>query len=516
MPIALKDNIMTRGITTTAASKMLRHFVPPYDATVVGRLEAAGAVVMGKTNCDEFAMGSSTENSAFGPSRNPWNPDHISGGSSGGSAVAVAAGFSPIALGSDTGGSIRQPASLCGIVGLKPTYGRVSRYGLIAFASSLDQIGPMARTAYDAAIALSVLAGADPYDSTASQEPPADYVGALTGDDPRRAPRRAAQDARAGRGQCRRDCFYGALDILRARGAELVDIELPHAPYAISTYYVIATAEASSNLARFDGVRYGFRAEGARDLREMYEKTRSQGFGPEVKRRIMLGTYVLSAGYYDAYYLKAQQVRTLVRRDYDRAFEQVDAVVMPTSPTAAFRIGEKIEDPLSLYLTDVFTVSANLAGLPALSVPCGLTPNNLPIGLQLTGKPFDEATLLRVGDSYERDTNWWKACPSRRLSLARALEQFRRLQHVHRAAGLIRSHVADERFLPDSLFEALDDHRLVAEGRAQLREPEDDAEAEKQGQDEHRARGERGPENRQQVPDERPAFLGHQMPVSGL
>jgi aspartyl-tRNA(Asn)/glutamyl-tRNA(Gln) amidotransferase subunit A len=411
VPVALKDNIITRGITTTAASKMLRNFVPPYDATVVGRLEAAGAIVMGKTNCDEFAMGSSTENSAFGPSRNPWNPDHIPGGSSGGSAVAVAAGFSPIALGSDTGGSIRQPASLCGIAGLKPTYGRVSRYGLIAFASSLDQIGPMARTAYDAAIALSVLAGPDPYDSTASQEPPADYVGALTGDIrgvrlgvPRKMLEQGVDNAV-------RDCFYGALDILREKGAALVDIELPHAPYAISTYYVIATAEASSNLARFDGVRYGFRAEGAHDLREMYEKTRSQGFGPEVKRRIMLGTYVLSAGYYDAYYLKAQQVRTLVRRDYDRAFEQVDAVVMPTNPTAAFKIGEKTEDPLSLYLTDVFTVSANLAGLPALSVPCGLTPSKLPIGLQLTGKPFDEATLLRVGDSYERETKWWKACP---------------------------------------------------------------------------------------------------------
>ena len=411
VPIALKDNIMTRGIETTAASKMLRKFVPPYDATVVGRLEAAGAIFLGKTNLDEFAMGSSTENSAFGPSRNPWNPDHISGGSSGGSAVAVAAGFAAIGLGSDTGGSIRQPASLCGIAGLKPTYGRVSRYGLIAFASSLDQIGPMARTAYDAALALSVLAGPDQYDSTASQEPAGDYPGALTGDIrgvrlgvPRKMLEQGVDSAV-------RDCFYSALDILRGRGVDLIDIDLPHAPYAISTYYVVATAEASSNLARYDGVRYGFRAEEARDLRDMYEKTRSQGFGPEVKRRIMLGTYVLSAGYYDAYYLKAQQVRTLIRRDYDRAFERVDAVVMPTSPTAAFRIGEKIEDPLSLYLTDVFTVSANLAGLPALSIPCGLTPNNLPIGLQLTGKPFDEATLLRVGDSYERETNWWKLCP---------------------------------------------------------------------------------------------------------
>ena len=411
VPIALKDNILTRGITTTASSRMLATFVPPYNATVVNRLETAGAVVMGKTNCDEFAMGSTTENSAFGPSRNPWSPEHISGGSSGGSAVAVAAGFSPIALGSDTGGSIRQPASLCGIAGLKPTYGRVSRYGLIAFASSLDQIGPMARTAYDAATALSVLAGADPLDSTASQEPAPDYAASLTGDIrgvrlgvPRRMLEQGVEPSV-------HSCFFGALETLRARGAELVDIELPHAPYAIATYYVVATAEASSNLARYDGVRYGFRADGVRDVREMHEKTRSQGFGPEVKRRIMLGTYVLSAGYYDAYYLKAQQVRTLIRRDYDQAFEAVDAVVMPTNPTAAFRIGEKIEDPLSLYLTDVFTVSANLAGLPALSVPCGLTPDNLPIGLQLTGKPFDEAMLLKVGDSYERDTNWWRECP---------------------------------------------------------------------------------------------------------
>jgi len=412
VPVALKDNILTRGVTTTASSRMLQRFVPPYDATVVTRLEAAGAVVMGKTNCDEFAMGSTTENSAFGPSRNPWNPDHISGGSSGGSAVAVASGMSPIALGSDTGGSIRQPASLCGVVGLKPTYGRVSRYGLIAFASSLDQIGPMARTTYDAATALAVLAGPDPCDSTASQEPVADYVGGLTGDIRGvrlGVPGKMLQD---GVEAPVRSAFYAALDVLRGRGAELVDIDLPHASYAIATYYVIATAEASSNLARYDGVRYGFRTESAGNLKEMYERTRSQGFGPEVKRRIMLGTYVLSAGYYDAYYLKAQQVRTLVRRDYEQAFQKVDAVAMPTSPTAAFRIGEKIEDPLSLYLTDVFTVSANLAGLPGLSIPCGRTPNRLPIGLQLTGRPFDEATLLRIGDSYERETNWTEENPA--------------------------------------------------------------------------------------------------------
>jgi aspartyl-tRNA(Asn)/glutamyl-tRNA(Gln) amidotransferase subunit A len=412
VPLAVKDNIMTRGIPTTAASRMLEKFIPPYDATAIARLESAGAIVIGKTNCDEFAMGSSTENSAFGPSRNPWNPNHISGGSSGGSAVAVAAGMAPLALGSDTGGSIRQPAALCGIVGLKPTYGRVSRYGLIAFASSLDQIGPLTRTAYDSAVALSVLAGPDPYDSTASQEPASAYADALSGDIrsiqlgvPRKMLEQGVEESV-------RSCFYEALEILRARGAALVDIDLPHAPYAIATYYIIATAEASSNLARYDGVRYGFRSESPQDLREMYGRTRSRGFGPEVKRRIMLGTYVLSAGYYDAYYLKAQQVRTLVRRDYERAFERVDAVVMPTTPTAAFRIGEKIEDPLSLYLTDVFTVSANLAGLPGLNLPCGLTPNRLPVGLQLTGRPFDEATLLRIADSYERETHWWKEVPT--------------------------------------------------------------------------------------------------------
>jgi aspartyl-tRNA(Asn)/glutamyl-tRNA(Gln) amidotransferase subunit A len=408
VPVAIKDNISTRGLRTTAASRMLKNFVPPYDATVIDRLEQAGAVIVGKTNCDEFAMGSTTENSAFGPSRNPWDLERIPGGSSGGSAVAVAAGMTPIGIGSDTGGSIRQPASLCGIVGLKPTYGRVSRYGLIAFASSLDCIGPLTRTAYDAAVALSILAGPDPRDSTASQETVADYVGGLSGDV--RGLRLGVPRTMLEQGvhESVRGAFHAALDVLRDRGAAIVDIELPHARYAISTYYFVATAEASSNLARFDGVRYGFRAENADELKEMYETTRRQGFGSEVKRRIMLGTYVLSAGYYDAYYLKAQQVRTLVRRDYERAFASVDAVVMPTSPTPAFKIGERIDDPLALYLVDVFTVSANLAGLPALSVPCGLSSDRLPIGLQLTGRPFDEGTLLRIGDAYERDTNWWK------------------------------------------------------------------------------------------------------------
>jgi aspartyl-tRNA(Asn)/glutamyl-tRNA(Gln) amidotransferase subunit A len=414
VPVALKDNLCTRGVRTTASSRILESYVPPFDATVVARLEEAGAVIVGKTNCDEFAMGSSTENSAFGPARNPWAPDRSPGGSSGGSAVAVAAGMAPLALGSDTGGSIRQPAALCGIVGLKPTYGRVSRYGLLAFASSLDQIGPLTRRVEDAAVALSVIAGPDRADATAALEPVPDFAAALTGD-MRGArvgvPRRLLEegvDPEVGR------AVMQALDALVSRGASLHDVELPYAGAAIPVYYVVATAEASSNLARYDGVRYGYRApsaSGRDDLRSMYARTRAGGFGPEVKRRIMLGTYVLSAGYYDAYYLKAQQVRTLIRGDYDRAFERVDVVAMPTSPTPAFRIGERVEDPLQMYLGDVFTVSANLAGLPALSVPCGFTAARLPVGLQLTGRLFDEATLLRIGDAYERETAWWKQRP---------------------------------------------------------------------------------------------------------
>jgi aspartyl-tRNA(Asn)/glutamyl-tRNA(Gln) amidotransferase subunit A len=413
VPVALKDNLCTRGVRTTASSRMLETFVPPYDATAVARLQQAGAVFVGKTNCDEFAMGSSTENSAFGVSRNPWAPDRTPGGSSGGSAVAVAAGMTSLALGSDTGGSIRQPAAMCGIVGLKPTYGRVSRYGLLAFASSLDQIGPLTRTVSDAALALQAIAGADPADSTSAPEPVPDYTAALTGD---------IRGARIGVPWRLVDsgvdvhiarAFRVALDALAARGATVVDLEFPHARYAIPVYYLIATAEASSNLARYDGVRYGFRAGPAADLdlRTMYARTRATGFGAEVKRRIMLGTYVLSAGYYDAYYLKAQQVRTLILRDYEHAFERVDVVAVPTSPTAAFRIGERAADPLQMYLADVFTVSANLCGLPAVSIPCGFTPDRLPIGLQLTGRRFDEATLLRVADGYERDTAWWKEEP---------------------------------------------------------------------------------------------------------
>jgi aspartyl-tRNA(Asn)/glutamyl-tRNA(Gln) amidotransferase subunit A len=418
VPVALKDNLSTRGVRTTASSRILEGYVPPYDATVVTRLEAAGAVIVGKTNCDEFAMGSSTENSAFGPSRNPWALDRTPGGSSGGSAVAIAARMTPLALGSDTGGSIRQPAALCGVVGLKPTYGRVSRYGLLAFGSSLDQIGPLTRTVRDAALTLNVLAGADPADATSGPEPVPDYATALTGDirgariGVPRALLEQGVDAAVSR------AIDAALEALGSRGATIVDVDLPHARHAIPVYYLVATAEASSNLARYDGVRFGFRASAApgtsQDLRTMYARTRAQGFGAEVKRRIMLGTYVLSAGYYDAYYLKAQQVRTLILRDYEQAFaghDAVDLIAMPTSPTPAFRIGERVEDPLQMYLADVFTVSANLAGLPAISVPCGFTADRLPIGLQLTGRRFDEATLLRVADAYERDTEWSKQSP---------------------------------------------------------------------------------------------------------
>jgi aspartyl-tRNA(Asn)/glutamyl-tRNA(Gln) amidotransferase subunit A len=427
VPIALKDNLCTRGVRTTASSRMLEHYLPPYDATVVTRLEQAGAVIVGKTNCDEFAMGSSNENSAFGPVRNPWALDRIPGGTSGGSAAAVAARLTPMALGSDTGGSIRQPAALCGVVGLKPTYGRVSRYGLIAHASSLDQIGPLTRTAYDAAVTLGVLAGADAADATSAAQPVPDYTAALTGDvrGTRIGVPRALLEGIDAEVAAAVD---GALQVLQARGATLVDVDLPHAKYATPVYYLVSTAEASSNLARYDGVRYGFRAKDPgptakeHGLRSMYARTRAEGFGPEVKRRIMLGTYVLSAGYYDAYYLKAQQVRTLILRDYDHAFADVDVVAMPTSPTAAVKIGERIADPVQMYLMDIFTVSANLSGLPAISVPCGFTAphgavasggGRLPIGLQLMGRRFDEATLLRVADAYERDTEWSTQPPPR-------------------------------------------------------------------------------------------------------
>jgi aspartyl-tRNA(Asn)/glutamyl-tRNA(Gln) amidotransferase subunit A len=405
VPIAIKDNICTTTSATTACSRVLEGYVAPYDATVIQRLTRAGAVVVGKTNCDEFAMGSSTENSAFGPTRNPWALDRTPGGSSGGSAAAVASGMVPVALGSDTGGSIRQPAALCGVIGLKPTYGRVSRFGLIAFASSFDQIGPITRTARDAADLLGVIAGHDPQDATSADVPVPDYRAALTGDVrglrvgvPRHLLATGVEADIA-------TAFDRALDELKEAGAVVKDVTLPHADLAIAVYYLIGNAEASSNLARYDGVRYGLRAE-AGTTHEMYARTRDRGFGAEVKRRIMIGTYVLSAGYYDAYYLKAQQVRTLIRRDYEQAFADVDVVAMPTSPTAAFRLGERAADPIQMYLSDVFTVSANLAGLPAISIPCGFTAARLPAALQLTARPFDEATLLRVADTIERRTPW--------------------------------------------------------------------------------------------------------------
>ena len=418
VPVAVKDNIVTRGLRTTAASRLLERFVSPYDATAVARLEAAGAVVLGKTNCDEFAMGSSTENSALGETRNPWAQDRIPGGSSGGSAVAVAAGLAPVALGSDTGGSIRQPAALCGVVGFKPTYGRVSRYGLIAFGSSLDQIGPFARSVQDAADLFALLAGPDPADATTSHAPVPD-VGTLdaTGSRPLAGRRIGVPRALLGDGvdSAVQAAIEAALAELERLGAALVDVALPHASAAIPVYYLVATAEASANLARYDGVRYTTRARLAPgdDLATLYERTRGEGFGAEVKRRIMLGTYVLSAGYYEAYYLKAQQVRTLIRRDYEAAFAaDVDALAMPTCPTPAFRLGERSGDPLQMYLADVFTVSANLTGLPAISVPCGFSPDRLPIGLQLTGRAFDEAGLLSIAHAYEQATGWHRERPA--------------------------------------------------------------------------------------------------------
>jgi aspartyl-tRNA(Asn)/glutamyl-tRNA(Gln) amidotransferase subunit A len=391
-----------RGVPTTAGSRILEGYAPPYDATVIERLERAGAVVVGKTVCDEFAMGSSTEHCAYGAARNPWALDRTPGGSSGGSAVAVAAGLTPIALGSDTGGSVRQPAALCGVVGLKPTYGRVSRYGLIAFASSLDQIGPFARTVEDTALLLDAISGHDPRDSTSAARPAEPFGAGLSGDVRGLrvgVPRRLLE---TGVDTDVQRLFDESLRVLESVGATLHDVELPHSAYAIPVYYLVATAEASSNLARYDGVRYGRRAADAATVDAMYEKTRNAGFGAEVKRRIVLGTYVLSAGYYDAYYLKAQQMRTLIRRDYERAFETVDAVAMPTSPTPAFRLGERMEDPMQMYLADVFTVAAPLAGLPAISVPCGLTADRLPAGLQLTGRAWQEATILKMADAFER------------------------------------------------------------------------------------------------------------------
>ena len=402
VPVGIKDVLNTRGVRTTAGSKILDNFIPVYDATAVARLEQAGAVVLGKMNCDEFAMGSSNENSAFRPVRNPRDPSRVPGGSSGGSAAAVAAGMAVVTLGSDTGGSIRQPASFCGVVGLMPTYGRVSRYGLIAFASSLDHVGPLARTVKDAAIVLRTIAGRDPMDSTSADVPVPDYVAEL--EKPVHGLRIGVAKEYFGEGLDSevRQAVETAIQQLANLGCEIVPVSLPHTPYAIPTYYIVATAEASSNLARFDGVRYGYRARDARVLSEMYRRTRDEGFGAEVKRRIMLGTYALSAGYYDAYYLKAQKVRTLLTRDFDEAFGKVDAIVTPTSPTAAFKLGEKTDDPLAMYLADIYTVTADLAGIPGISVPCGETREKLPIGLQILGRHFDEATILRIAHAYEQ------------------------------------------------------------------------------------------------------------------
>jgi aspartyl-tRNA(Asn)/glutamyl-tRNA(Gln) amidotransferase subunit A len=401
IPIAIKDNICVRGLQTSCGSRIIGDYHPPYNATAVERLNAAGAIITGKTNCDEFAMGSSNENSAFGPVRNPWDTARVPGGSSGGSAAAVAAGIVPVALGSETGGSVRQPASLCGIVGLKPTYGRISRYGLVAFGSSLDQIGIFGRNARDIGAVLGVISGRDTHDATTADVPVPDYASEIA---------RGLEGARIsvprelfGEGLDAevRAAVENAIEAYRELGAEIVEIELPHAKYCIAVYYIIATAEASSNLARYDGVRYGFRAEEAPELRAMYRRTRDEGFGAEVKRRIMLGTYVLSSGYYDAYYRKAQQVRTLIKRDFVQAFAQCDAILTPTTPTTAFLLGEKTDDPLSMYLNDIYTCTANLAGIPGISIPCGLSSERLPIGFQLMGNYWSEAALLRLAHAYE-------------------------------------------------------------------------------------------------------------------
>ncbi len=402
VPVGIKDVMVTKGVRSTAGSKILGNYIPPYDCTAVTRLEAAGAVVLGKLNCDEFAMGSSNENSAWKPVHNPRDLSRVPGGSSGGSAACVAADMAVVALGSDTGGSIRQPASFCGVVGVLPTYGRVSRYGLIAFASSLDHIGPLAKTVKDAALVLRTIAGRDPMDATSAEVPVPDYVAEL--DKPVRGMKIGIAKEYLGEGLDAevRKAVEAAIQKLASLGCEIVEVSLPHTPYAVPAYYIVATAEASANLARFDGVRYGYRASNGRTLSEMYRRSRDEGFGAEVKRRIMLGTYALSAGYYDAYYLKAQKVRTLLTRDFEEAFKKVDAIVTPTSPTAAFKLGEKVDDPLAMYLADIYTVTADLAGIPGISVPCGETREKLPIGLQILGKHFDEGTILRVAHAFEQ------------------------------------------------------------------------------------------------------------------
>ncbi|MFQ5579435.1 MAG: Asp-tRNA(Asn)/Glu-tRNA(Gln) amidotransferase subunit GatA [Nitrospiria bacterium] len=412
VPIALKDNLCTEGVRTTCSSKILADFIPPYDATVVSKLREVGAVFLGKTNLDEFAMGSSTENSAFEATKNPWDLSCIPGGSSGGSAAAVAADEAVLAIGSDTGGSIRQPAACCGVVGLKPTYGRVSRYGLIAFASSLDQIGPLTHDVSDAATLFQAIGGHDPRDSTSANVPMPDMGEKLSG---------GVQGIRLG---IPKEYFIEgidpevsaaieiSIDEYRDLGAKIQEISLPHTGYAVATYYILATAEASSNLSRYDGIRYGHRSGKPTNLLDLYTESRREGFGPEVKRRIMLGTHALSSGYYDAYYKKAQQVRTLIKNDFDEAFKSVDAILTPTAPTPAFRFGEKTEDPLQMYLSDVFTISVNLAGIPAISLPCGFTAGGLPIGLQIIGQPFGEAEMLQIAYAYEQQHDFHKRRPS--------------------------------------------------------------------------------------------------------
>ena len=407
IPIAIKDNICIDGVKTTCASKILENFIPPYDATVITRLKDNGYVLTGKTNMDEFAMGSSTENSAFGATRNPYDLERVPGGSSGGSAAAVAADECIAALGSDTGGSIRQPAALCGVVGMKPTYGRVSRYGLVAFASSLDQIGPITKDVTDCAIMMNAISGHDKCDSTSADVSVPDFTKALVKDVKGLKIGIPDEYFIEGIDPEIEKSVLDAIKLIEGLGAKSERIKLPHTGYAIATYYILATSEASSNLARYDGVKYGFRAKG-KDLIDMYMETRAKGFGSEVKRRIMLGTYALSAGYYEAFYKKGQQVRTLIKRDFDEAFKKVDVIITPTSPTPAFKIGEKTADPLQMYLSDIFTISVNLAGVPAVSIPCGLAKGNLPIGLQIIAKPFDEAAIIKTAYTFEQSTDWHK------------------------------------------------------------------------------------------------------------
>lgn len=410
MPIGIKDNIVTKGVRTTCSSKILENFNPIYDATVMQKLHNAETVMIGKLNMDEFAMGGSTETSYFQKTYNPWNLDYVPGGSSGGSAAAVAALEVPFTLGSDTGGSIRQPAAYCGVVGLKPTYGRVSRFGLVAFASSLDQIGPITRNVEDNAYLLQAISGVDPYDSTSANLTVPNYVESLTGDV--KGLRIAVPKEYLGEGvqESVRNSVLEALKVLEKLGATWEEVSLPHSKYGVATYYLLASSEASSNLARFDGIRYGYRAEGAENLIDLYKKTRSEGFGEEVKRRIMLGTFALSSGYYDAYYKKAQQTRTLIKQDFDQVFEKYDVIIGPTSPTTAFKIGEKMNDPLTMYANDILTIPVNLAGVPGISIPCGFD-NGMPIGLQIIGKHFDEATIYRVAHAFEQATDYHKQKP---------------------------------------------------------------------------------------------------------